>query len=158
MKPRFLPPAEFKRIYSRVPRLCVEVVMIGRDGLVLTKRSIPPCVGQWHFPGGTVLMGETLERTVRRVAKAETGVEVKIVRMLGVIEYAFKGYYSRPVGVAFLVRPLASRYRTDRKDASVIRAFKTPPRDMIAKQRAFLVASGVLRSRRPAPAGRKERP
>jgi ADP-ribose pyrophosphatase YjhB (NUDIX family) len=139
MKPRFLPAKEFKSIYARVPRLCVELIMIDRDGIVLTQRAIPPCVGQWHFPGGTVLMGETMEQTIRRVAKAETGVRVKVVRLLGVIEYVFKGYVGRPVGVAFLIKPLSSRYRVDRKDATAIRVFKTPPKDMIAKQRSWLM-------------------
>jgi len=69
MNVRKLPLKEFKTIYSKVPRLCVDLVIRNKQGTLLTKRDIPPDLGWWHFPGGTVLIGETLENTVQRVAK-----------------------------------------------------------------------------------------
>jgi ADP-ribose pyrophosphatase YjhB (NUDIX family) len=86
----YLPKEEFYAIFSKVPRLCVEVVI--RDpsgkGILLTKRSIYPRIGEWHFPGGTVLFGETFEEAVKRVALDELGVDVRVGKMLGQITYA----------------------------------------------------------------------
>ncbi|MFH0805336.1 MAG: NUDIX domain-containing protein, partial [Patescibacteria group bacterium] len=63
-----LPFSEFKSIYSRVPRLCVEIMVKTNNGVLLLKRNIDPEKGKWHLPGGTVLKGERLEDTVKRVA------------------------------------------------------------------------------------------
>ena len=57
--PGWLPKAEFDAIFSRVPRLSVEVVIYTPErGVLLMLRDIPPNVGAWHIPGGTVLFGE----------------------------------------------------------------------------------------------------
>lgn len=119
-RPLPLPKEEFEAIYAKVPRLCVELVMVEPDGVVLTKRAIPPCKGQWHLPGGTVRWGELLEDTARRVALTETGVDVEIVKQIGIVQYEFEGYAHRPVGVIYLARPLGRAYRQD-EHASDIR-------------------------------------
>lgn len=44
---------EFDDIYSKVPRLTVEIIVTNSErALLLTKRAIEPCKGQWHLPGG----------------------------------------------------------------------------------------------------------
>src|SRR5690349_15119817 len=54
-------PVEFDAIYSRVPRLTVEIIVPDGQGAVfLTKRAIAPFAGQWHLPGGTVYFAEPL--------------------------------------------------------------------------------------------------
>ncbi len=78
---------EFKSIYSKVPRLTVEVIIKGDKGILMTKRAIPPYVGMWHFPGGTVYYKETITAAINRVAKDELGVEVKIERFIGFLHY-----------------------------------------------------------------------
>jgi len=52
--PHPLSQTEFDTIYARVPRLCVEVIMVEPDGVVLTKRSIEPGAGLWHIPGAAL--------------------------------------------------------------------------------------------------------
>ncbi len=47
---KYLPFEEFQEIYSKVPRLCVEVVLRSDEGIMLTKRTINPWKGMWHFP------------------------------------------------------------------------------------------------------------
>ena len=44
----------FYKIYSLVPRLCVDIIVKDKRGVVLSKRDIPPCKGMWHIPGGTI--------------------------------------------------------------------------------------------------------
>jgi ADP-ribose pyrophosphatase YjhB (NUDIX family) len=95
--------AEFDAIYSRVPRLTVEVVLRGPRGVLLTRRSAGPCRGLWHIPGGTVRFAEHLADAVARVALAETGVTVTESRILGTIEYPshYRDGLGWPVGIAF---------------------------------------------------------
>src|SRR3989344_6948849 len=96
----------FKYIYSKVPRLCVDLLIKNRKGVLLTKRDIPPNKGWWHFPGGTVLMGETLKDTVQRVAKEELNTRVKIQKLFGFLEYTDGGGLGYPISAVFMVTPL----------------------------------------------------
>jgi ADP-ribose pyrophosphatase YjhB (NUDIX family) len=99
-----LPQDEFEAIFSRVPRLTVEVVIATPDtGVLLSLRDIPPCQGLWHIPGGTVRFGEPAAEAVRRVARDELGLEVEPRELLGYIEYPshYNHGLDSPVGLAF---------------------------------------------------------
>ena len=70
------------------PRLAVDA-LVERDGAVLlVRRGRPPFEGMWALPGGFVLSGERLEEAVVRELEEETGINGRI---LGVV-----GAYSRP--------------------------------------------------------------
>jgi 8-oxo-dGTP pyrophosphatase MutT (NUDIX family) len=102
--PGWLPKPEYDWIFSRVPRLCVEVILVRPDrGVLLALRDIPPNVGAWHIPGGTVLFGEPLADAVRRVALDELGLHVTAHELLGYIEYPshYENGLDCPVGLAF---------------------------------------------------------
>ena len=84
--------------------MCVEVVIIDdARGVLLSLRDIPPNVGAWHIPGGTVLFGEPLATAVQRVARGELGVDVEAGELLGYIEYPshYTAGLDSPVGLAF---------------------------------------------------------
>jgi len=72
-----LPENVYKYIYSRVPRIAVEVIYVNKKGLLLTLRDFGPWKDQWHFPGGSILNGESMLDSVKRVAKEELGVEAE---------------------------------------------------------------------------------
>lgn len=99
-----LPQAEFEAIFSRVPRLTVEVVIAapGR-GVLLALRESGPCQGLWHLPGGTVRFGEPARAAVARVADGELGLAVTARELLGYIEYPshYEHGLDSPVGLAF---------------------------------------------------------
>lgn len=107
MSDHHLPPDEFKAIYSRVPRACVEIVLLinrppTRDNLVLlTKRTIDPKV--WHLPGGTLRHGESIHAAAARVAARELGLPLAIGgHVLGVIEYpSHHPHGDSPIGIAY---------------------------------------------------------
>jgi ADP-ribose pyrophosphatase YjhB (NUDIX family) len=102
-----LPKDEFDWIFSRVPRLTVEVVISSpARGVLLSLRDIEPCRGMWHLPGGTVRFGEPLVEAVARVARDELGLDVDVGEMLGYIEYPshYENGLDCPVGVAFAAR------------------------------------------------------
>lgn len=131
---------EFDAIYSRVPRLTVEVLLELPAGLVLVRRDIEPCLGQWHIPGGTVRFGESLAAAVRRVAAAELGVEVTPGALVGYIEYPAMhadGYPGWPVGIAFTATRVGGELSGSEMGAEVA-CFRTVPDDIIAEQGEFL--------------------
>jgi ADP-ribose pyrophosphatase YjhB (NUDIX family) len=135
----WLPREEFFAIYRRVPRLCVEVLVLEPErGVLLTLRDIPPNAGAWHIPGGTVLFGEPLVEAVRRVARDELGLEVEVGDLLGYIEYPshYENGLDSPVGLAFRCRPLTDEATLP----DGCRWFTRLPDGLYAEQREFLVA------------------
>lgn len=137
---RWIPKEEFDSIYARVPRITVELIVHTDAGVVLSKRSIEPCIGQWHIPGGTVYFGETLEEAVRRVANDELGVEVKVGEQIGYIEYplmASKGYKGWPVGIVFETTIIKGELRGSAQGEEV-GCFKEVPDNTIHEQAEFL--------------------
>ena len=109
-KAKKIPFKEFKKIYSRVPRLTVEVVLLKGKSLLLIRRSIAPDAGKWHTPGGTVLKGEDLHQAVQRVAQEELAINVNVVKFLGIIEYkSFINHYSQDISLAYLVKPKSGK-------------------------------------------------
>ena len=135
-----IPSDEFQAIYSMVPRLTVELVIRTDMGILLTRRSIPPQVGKWHLPGGTVFFGESLPDAVRAVAKDELGVDVEVGKLLGYVEYPkqhAEGYNGWPVGIAFEVTLKDSEVSGGRQGEEVA-FFAELPQEIIEEQKAFL--------------------
>lgn len=84
---KYLPKEEFTRIYHIVPRAAVDIIVACEKGIILTKRSIPPHIGKWHIPGGTILFLEPVQHTIDRVLENELGIKAKEVKQFGMIEY-----------------------------------------------------------------------
>lgn len=141
MKPKKLSFAEFKHIYTRVPRLCVEVIIQNdKKEVLLTERNIEPLKGRWHIPGGTVLKNERLEDAVKRVAKEELGVTIELKRMMGVIEYNLKNYFSQPIGIVFLTKIISKNIHNIciDKNSKKFGFFKIIPNNTVHEQKRFL--------------------
>lgn len=137
---------EFKALYSKVPRLTVEIVVQNELGTLLTLRDVPPYEGWWHIPGGTVRFREPVRKAVKRIAKAELGVDVNIKEFLGYIEYLDNtrfGGFDYPVGLAFLVKPISSHLKHDFQSTE-IKYFKKLPKKLIKEQRQFIVRNTIL--------------
>ncbi len=131
-----LPKAEFDWIFSRVPRLTVEVVAAEAErGVLLSLRDVGPCRGLWHLPGGTVRYGEPVRDAVGRVAADELGAEAEVGPLLGYIEYPrhYENGLDSPVGLAFRVV-----LRGDGELPPGCRWFRVLPDNMHDEQRAFL--------------------
>ncbi len=151
-----LPQAQFEAIFSEVPRLTVEVVIVSDGRVLLSLRDVGPCEGMWHIPGGTVRFGEHLTDAVTRVARQELGLEVVARRLLGYIEYPSHLLVSWdwPVGIAFqagLAMPGgggAAPWDRDDGRPGAVRWFSELPDEMHEEQKDFLKAHGL--PRRPA--------
>jgi ADP-ribose pyrophosphatase YjhB (NUDIX family) len=66
------------------PKVGVGVLAERRGRLLLVRRNHEPKLGEWSFPSGFADAGEVLEEAAAREAKEETGLDVRIDRLLGV--------------------------------------------------------------------------
>ncbi|MGA2012475.1 MAG: NUDIX hydrolase [Solirubrobacteraceae bacterium] len=140
--PGWLPKDEYDAIFSRVARLCVEVVIVAPDrGVLLLRRDIPPNVGAWHIPGGTVLFGERVVDAVARVADDELGLDVVAGELLGYIEYPshYTNGLDSPVGLAFMTAVVGGPPGPEHLPGGCA-WFPRLPAGLYAEQREFLAA------------------
>jgi ADP-ribose pyrophosphatase YjhB (NUDIX family) len=140
-------------VYGKVPRLNVEVIIHTAQGVVLTKRNIEPCKGQWHLPGGTVRFAEPLPAAVQRVAQDELGVHVSVGRLIGYIEYPHMmagGYRGWPVGFAFEASVVTGELRAAHQ-AEEVGFFPAVPPNTIIEQARFLEQHVFAKPRASAP-------
>jgi ADP-ribose pyrophosphatase YjhB (NUDIX family) len=79
------------------PKLAVGVVVEMEGRIVLGRRAHEPKLGLWSFPSGFVDAGEVVEAAAIREVEEETGLCVRIDRLLGV--YSTAG--ERTVFIAF---------------------------------------------------------
>ena len=75
-------------VHFEDPKVAVGVVASMDGGIVLGKRAHDPKLGAWSFPSGFVDAGEIVEEAAVREVVEETGVEVRLDRLLGVFSTA----------------------------------------------------------------------
>jgi 8-oxo-dGTP diphosphatase len=106
-----------------------------QDGSVLlVLRGTPPSQGLWSVPGGKVEWGESLSEAVRREVLEETGLEVDVGAVAGIVERVYEGFHY--VIIDYFVRVVGGVLRPggDVRDARWV------PEDLIE---ALSLAPGV---------------
>ncbi len=87
------------------PKIMVDVVVPSEEGhILLIRRGSDPYEGYWALPGGFVEVGETLEEAAAREAEEETGLEVEIIRLVGVYSDPDRDPRGHNVSCAYLAR------------------------------------------------------
>jgi 8-oxo-dGTP diphosphatase len=107
-------------------RTATAIIPYPQDKILLIKRDTVPFNGYWALPGGRAEPGETVEQTIVREVKEETGLDVMVVRKVG--EYHEQGtkdgvkydYYP----ACFLVRAVGGEIRRQQGEIQEIKLFK----------------------------------
>jgi 8-oxo-dGTP diphosphatase len=70
------------------PKVAVgTIIRTADDRLVLVRRAIEPGYGLWVFPGGYVDRGEEITAAAIREAREESGLDVRLDRLLNIYSY-----------------------------------------------------------------------
>jgi 8-oxo-dGTP diphosphatase len=86
----------------KTPLLTVDGVIILNGKIVLIKRKNEPYRGSFALPGGFVEIGETTEEAVKREVMEETGLLIKILKLVGVYSDLSRDPRGHTVSVAYL--------------------------------------------------------
>ena len=99
-----------KREYPRHPIVGVGGVVIRGSCVLLVRRGTEPLRGQWSIPGGMLELGESLTEGVRREVREETGLRIRPMESIAVLDrirkngrrvryhYVLIDYVCRPAG------------------------------------------------------------
>ena len=106
-----------QREYPHQPRVAVGVVVVHRSSVLLVKRGQEPSRGLWSIPGGLIELGESLEEAARREVMEETGIQVRIEKLLGVANNIVQDDEGKTrfhyVLIDYLAQPLTMRVKAE---------------------------------------------
>lgn len=111
-------------------------------GIVLVERKNPP--KGWALPGGFVDYGETLEQAVKREAREETGLKIKIIRQLHTYSNPKRDPRIHCISVAFLCKASGKlKHGSDAKKVKVFPLNRLPKlafdhKKMVSDSKSFL--------------------
>jgi len=115
----------------RRPLLTVDVVVRRRDNsVVLVKRSNPPFKGFYAIPGGFVEYGETVEEAAVREVKEETGLDVRLQRLVGVYSNPDRDPRGHIITIAYLGEEAGGELKPS-TNAKEVKAFKKVPQNLV---------------------------
>jgi 8-oxo-dGTP diphosphatase len=66
------------------PVPAVAAIILRDREILLIRRGGEPGAGLWSIPGGSVELGETLEESLKREVREETGLEIMVGKLAGV--------------------------------------------------------------------------
>jgi ADP-ribose pyrophosphatase YjhB (NUDIX family) len=116
---------------------------IVRDGrLLLVKRRRAPEAGHWSLPGGKVDFGESVADAVRREIREEVGLEIELLRALGVVEMIGidDQHWVSPIYLARAIGREARNNEPDKLEAVAWFAPDAPPSPLALAARRALEA------------------
>ncbi|HET7482897.1 MAG TPA: NUDIX domain-containing protein [Actinomycetota bacterium] len=75
------------------PVVAVGAVVIHDGALLMVRRGREPGKGLWSIPGGRVEKHETLAGALAREVREETGLEIEVADLLGILEVTGDPHY-----------------------------------------------------------------
>ncbi len=149
--PKQTPIEIYKQIHAYAPVPCVDMVVIQDNKILLGRRTNKPAQGEYWFPGGGILKGETRIEAVHRKMKQETGLDVKIIKELGTDETLFPdGPFGGPthtINTVYLVEPIGENTLTADSQNDVLEWFATPPDNLHPYVEKFINLAKITRSK-----------
>jgi len=130
------------------PLLTVDAIIQHSDGgIVLVKRGHDPFKGSWALPGGFVEVGETCENACLREIREETGLDVKIVCLMGVYSDPKRDPRGHTVSVIYVCETVGGEL-VGADDAEAAKSFTDLDNLELAFDHAKILKDSGLRSKR----------
>lgn len=108
-------------------QLAVDLVILEKDRIYLIKRKNDPFKDFWALPGGFVEYGERVEEAALREAKEETGMDIKINKLIGVFSDPRRDPRGHTVSIVYLAEPYGiPRSGSDAKDIKRFKVSQLP--------------------------------
>jgi ADP-ribose pyrophosphatase YjhB (NUDIX family) len=79
-----------RREFPETPLVGVGAVVVHEDRVLLVRRGTEPLKGHWSLPGGLLEVGESLADGVVREVREETGLTVKPVELVELLDRIHK--------------------------------------------------------------------
>ena len=132
------------------PRVAVGAVVIDHHKILLVKRKKDPGKGLWAIPGGSVKLGETLQKAAEGEIREETGLIVKAkdpIYTFDVIERENRKIRFHYVIVDLMADLMGGKLRPsdDALDARWFRAQEIQEFEVSERTRDFLEKFGFIR-------------
>lgn len=87
---KFISKKQYKKVMQNMPVLTVDGIIIYNGRYLLIKRENEPLKGKYWTPGGRVYKGEKITDALKRKIKEETGLDIKIISLMGFYEDFYK--------------------------------------------------------------------
>ncbi len=148
---KFAPREIFEQLleYMVIPTFDL-VIEYGEQGIVLVRRTIAPYQHQWALPGLRMHKGESIDDTLRRIARQEVGLEIDPRQkvLLGQFVGKFKTEHQRQdLSTGYWIKVASDRPLTPNPaHFSDVRITYAPPRNMGAMYRFYLQRCQDLRA------------
>jgi ADP-ribose pyrophosphatase len=76
-----------KKQYPDQPRVAVGAIVFKDNKVLLVRRGKPPAKDSWAIPGGSIKIGETLQRAAEREILEETGITIQALDPVFTFDY-----------------------------------------------------------------------
>lgn len=97
-----IPTSLYEQIKASMPIPSAEAMIVKDNLLLFLRRKNSPAKGEWWFPGGMIRKGETFKESLFRKVKEETGLDVDVMKFVGVYNRIFPDRHD--ITIVFLCR------------------------------------------------------
>jgi colanic acid biosynthesis protein WcaH len=101
-KPKPLSRQEFLSVVEKTPLVSIDLIVFDPEGKILVGlRKNRPAQNTWFVPGGIVFKDERIAEAIRRISKAELGVEFspEMMHFKGVYEHLYPDNFAGTSGI-----------------------------------------------------------
>ncbi len=134
-KIRKAPQKEYDNFRKYFAFSCVDLIILDGKSVLLTKRTKNPYKGYWHLPGSMIHKTETMQDAVKRSAKEELNLRVKIKKFVGV--YESLDTFRHDVSHGFIVLVIGGKLKTDFQSSGA-KFFHNLPRKLLPHHRLMI--------------------
>lgn len=115
-------------IHFQDPKVAAVAFIVDANRVLLVKRAGDPEKGKWSLPGGFVDGGEDPREAAVREAYEETGLRIKVTRLLEVFYHPSPSSSATPIVIAFEAEQMGGELvaADDAEDVAWFRADRLP--------------------------------